>query len=73
VKVVEAKVVTTRVTKRLELTGEDIRGLLEAAADLQIPSTADIYIQIPGGGDWSNTSLDVDKKNPIVITWEEIS
>lgn len=26
-----------------------------------------IYIKVPGGGDWSNTQLDVDSTCPLVI------
>lgn len=60
----------TRVTRdyRLELSGEQLRAMLPD----DIPVNAEIYIQIPGGGDWSNTSLDITIENPVVITWKTV-
>jgi len=33
----------------------------------------EVYVRVPGGGDWSNTNLDVDEKCPILIEWTETS
>jgi hypothetical protein len=27
----------------------------------------DMYVPVPGGGDWSNTNLDIDKDCPLII------
>lgn len=37
----------------------------------EIPPNAEVYVQVPGGGDWSNTSLDVDKECPVFVRWQE--
>jgi len=34
-----------------------------------IPATADIFVRVPGGGDWSNQNLDVEE---IHVSWEEL-
>lgn len=56
---------TTITTNRLELGRKELLKLLP-----EIPATADIYISIPGGGDWSNMDLDVTTEHPIVVTWK---
>lgn len=49
----------------------DRQELLKLIASLgyDIPTNAVISVCVPGGGDWSNTSLDIDKDNPIQIEW----
>jgi hypothetical protein len=32
---------------------------------------ASAIIQVPGGGDWSNTSLDIDEIGGILVTWTD--
>ena len=51
---VKIKTTTTR-EHRLELTHEDLVLLLKP--NFQVPSCAEIYIRVPGGGDWSNQDL----------------
>lgn len=34
-----------------------------------IPEGAEIYFQVPGGADWSNTVIDIDAENPVHIEW----
>jgi hypothetical protein len=65
---------TTTVTRdhRLTLYGKQIRELVNEhlAADRKplIPANAEIQITVPGGGDWSNSELDLNE-HPVVITW----
>ena len=66
---IETKVVRTQTTKRIELTREDIFKLLQ----LNEPPNCAVYMMVPGGGDWSNTSLDVGKDNPVVLQWVEVT
>lgn len=68
--VVEVRTVRTRIDREVRLNHRNIRELLEQQG-LDIPTNARITIDVPGGGDWSNTSLDVDDANPVVITWSE--
>jgi len=35
-----------------------------------VPDDADIYVRIPGGGDWSNTNLDIDADSNLFVTWK---
>ena len=55
-------------THTLTLNREELLSLL-AKAGQPIPASAAVLIQVPGGGDWSNTALDVDDDNPVVIRW----
>jgi len=66
-----AQVVRTETTKRLELDGDVIRGLL-ASRGVDVPRDARITVTVPGGGDWSNTDLEVDARCPVVVTWTEV-
>lgn len=67
----------TSTHNRIELRREDIIGLLRthwAKTRLGlplIPEKAKVYVSVPGGGDWSNTSLDLDADIPLVVTWDE--
>lgn len=47
------------------ITLEDLR------KKFNIPAHADVVVHVPGGGDWSNTSLNI-KDHPIEVTWEEV-
>jgi hypothetical protein len=53
-------VVTTVETHSVTLSAEKLRTLVGA------PPNAEVFIKIPGGGDWSNTILDDPDVN---ITW----
>lgn len=46
--------------------------LLEALRDggCSIPANCEITVRVPGGGDWSNTNLDISANSPICITWK---
>jgi hypothetical protein len=61
-KVSVESVVTTRYS--LELSGADLK------RQLAIPEDARVTISIPGGGDWSNSNLDLDDGHKIDIRWE---
>jgi hypothetical protein len=68
--VITTKVVTTTVKKTVTLDRKAIQRLL-AQVMSGVPVDANIYIDIPGGGDWSNTSLDISSDNPVTIEWTE--
>lgn len=63
------RTVTKRVTTshRVELNREDII----KAVGVEVPDYAEIYVSVPGGGNWSNTSLEIDDKTPVVVSWDE--
>lgn len=67
----------TSTHNRLELRREDIVGLLRTNCAKTrlglplIPEKAKVYVAVPGGGDYSNTTLDVDADVPLVVIWDE--
>lgn len=66
---------TTEVTEDniLTLTGSELLGvvnhMLTAQGKPQVPPDAEVYVTIPGGGDYSNMDLDIDKDMPVKIRW----
>lgn len=64
--------ITQKTTRRIELTNADLVYMVCKQLDLNIPELADVYVKVPGGGDWSNTSLEIDSDCPIIITWTTV-
>ena len=66
------KVITTTTTKQvhIELSGEELKQVLVAAKIVPEDAYLTVYVRVPGGGDWSNTDLDVDKSSPLTIRYE---
>ncbi len=64
----------TRVTEKFLITvnDEELREMINSFMfkinGHKIPQDADIYIQVPGGADWSNTSLELSE-HPVQIEW----
>lgn len=70
VKPVEVKVDTVTVSKAsIELTGEQLLRILKDIG-YTIPDYATVTVHVPGGGDWSNTDLDIEEQTPIKIAWK---
>jgi hypothetical protein len=63
--------VTTRRAHRVEITRKDLVEFMKKLG-YDLPRDASIYVNVPGGGDWSNTSLDIDKETPVVVTWATV-
>ena len=49
--------------KLVELYPDDIREFL-AYKGIECPDDAEIFVKVPGGGDWSNCNLTIDKDYP---------
>lgn len=69
----------TRIETRneIKITGAGLITLLNQELAAQgkgrpIPANATVVVGVPGGGDWSNTSLDIDERTPICIAWKTI-
>lgn len=64
--------IVTQIKRRLtiRLTDQDILHFLREQG-AAIPPEARITVMVPGGGDWSNTALDISKETPIEIEWSE--
>ena len=68
---VDKKVTVVRTERcSIELDEKIIRQLVQVAG-AQIPEDANvrIYFAVPGGGDWSNTEIDIDNQHPIYVEW----
>lgn len=66
--------IKTKTTKefKLTLTKQQLVSALQAAGH-QVPVDAHIYVDVPGGGDWSNQPLDLDDTHqPLNVTWAEV-
>jgi len=63
--------VHTTTTKKFEMaiSGQDIIKLLQGVG-YDIPDGAQIEFHVPGGADWSNTAIDIDLDNPVLIGWQ---
>lgn len=69
---VHRKRVRTTETFRIEVKGPELLQVLSQELKAQdkgpIPEDASIAVWVPGGGDWSNTDLDLNE-HPVVIEW----
>jgi hypothetical protein len=63
--------VTRAETCEIELNAVDVIELVRKAGHT-VPASAAvrIYFAVPGGGDWSNTDIDIDDRNPVRIEWK---
>lgn len=62
------KKISTRRQYRLEIDRSFIVNHIKDMGYI-LPRDAGIYVQVPGGGDYSNAQLDIDKDCPIIVTW----
>lgn len=65
------KQVRTETRHTVELDAQDLLECL--APKLNIPPEilhrVKLYVEIPGGGDWSNTDLSISSESPLKISW----
>jgi hypothetical protein len=56
----------------IELNASDLVDLLRKGG-YHIPPAATsnmrVYFAVPGGGDWSNTDVAIDDRNPVYVEW----
>ena len=55
--------ITKTTTKHVTMSAADI---IKA---LRLPKDAKVFVNIPGGGDWSNCELELDKSTPLNIVY----
>ena len=55
------RTVTTTTKMTIKLTAQDILKLLGY-------DKGTVEFHVPGGGDWSNESIEIDSDNPLVVT-----
>lgn len=61
---------TTTSRKHYQISDQSIRDMLSMQG-VNVPPEARIFIEVPGGGDWSNCSLGINEDCPINVCWEE--
>lgn len=64
--------VTTTRRKTIRINREDIIKFLKSEG--QVTDDGDVkkvYVQVPGGGDWSNTELDIQHDDEVIVIVEE--
>lgn len=59
---------TTTTDYHLTLDKKSIIKMLDNTG-ITIPPNAVITFHVPGGGDWSNSVIDVDEEHPIHVSW----
>jgi hypothetical protein len=68
------RTVTTR-QHTMTVTGEElldaINQEIKAMGKTSLPRDAEIIVNVPGGGDWSNTELDL-REYPVIVKWTEV-
>lgn len=66
----KVSVVTTEKCE-LQLNSEDICRLLRLAGIVIPVNASDVCIdfRVPGGGDWSNATIDIDSDHPVRVEW----
>ncbi len=66
-----SKTISTKT--RYEFTRDEVINALIAAGKLPLytPGDAEVYMRVPGGGDWSHCNLDLDSY-PLIVVTEEI-
>jgi hypothetical protein len=71
IKVRTTVLVEKRTTRTIEITGVHLLELLRAAGH-DVPRTGtNVEFSVPGGGDWSNTSIDISEEHPVTVSWIE--
>lgn len=69
--------ITEKVTSRVKRTStitlgrKELLYMLRQCVNGDIPEDVTIAFTTPGGGDWSNTSIDIDAENPVTASWIE--
>jgi hypothetical protein len=64
------KTIETKTTEEFTITGEFIAQMLVETGKIKMGENSFISVQfdVPGGGDWSNTTLDVGEAYPLRVT-----
>ena len=60
---------TQQVETKITLTGADILELLRSKypEHFRLSPKSTVYFSVPGGGDYSNTDIDIDTECPVYI------
>lgn len=69
VKISRQTEVTTLHRHAIKISGAQIIDLLRGGG-FDVPDNAAVTVAVPGGGDWSNTTLDLNCDSTVQIAWE---
>lgn len=70
---IKTSAVTSRSERKsLELSREHIVALLRSIG-VNIPLGAEVNFDVPGGADWSNSTIEISRETPIVVHWDKES
>lgn len=64
------KIEEITIRHKVSVSGDDIIDLLRKDG-FDIKLGASVTIHVPGGGDWSNTDLDVSLENKVEVRWTD--
>lgn len=65
---------TVEVKKSVEISGQQLVDMLrEEGIEIPEGTSVQVFVNVPGGGDYSNCLLDIDEECPITATWTERS
>jgi hypothetical protein len=64
--------ISTVTRKTFTLTKLDLLSLINKNMEMpRVPADATLTVAVPGGGDWSNSILDVNDVGGVVVSWTE--
>lgn len=65
-------IIATKTTRshRIKITGNIILEYLKLQIP-NIPDNAEVYFEVPSGGDWSGMKVDINDDNPVVVIFHE--
>lgn len=67
---IETKTIVAK--KQIQITRSQLLYILDDLANVDVPPTAHVFVNVPGGGDWSGAPLGIDDVDvAIIVQWEE--
>ena len=55
----------------VRLNAENILELLASQPGVVMVGKPRVYFDVPGGGDWSNTRIEIDDDYAVIVRWTE--
>ncbi len=67
------KTKTTESTYTVRIGRIDLIKFVKDHYATDLPASVEIFVRVPGGGDWSGMDLEIDGDEEVVVRWKEIS
>lgn len=71
IQIKKPKTVSVEYPTTITIERGDIIAMLKAKG-YDIPDSAEIFVTVPGGGDWSNMDLDISNQVPIQVRYKSV-